>query len=175
MGWNASPYVFCTLMQPLVRYLRSPLLATGLPTVPCKKNLRTQKWKGLRLLPFLDDYLFLASTYAEAISARTHVQSTLDRLGLSRNEKKGYWEPVQVLEHLGLEIDTRKGEFRAPPSKLASIATLARSILGRATRERRRVPVKLLASLAGRAQFLYLAVLLAHFYQHVSTCGSSTR
>ena len=129
MGWNASPYVFCMLMQPLVRYLRSPLLATGLPIVPCKKRLRTQKWKGIRLLPFLDDYLFLASTYAEAISIRSHVQATLERLGLSRNEKKGYWEPVQVLEHLGLEIDTRKGEFRAPPTKLASISQLARAIL----------------------------------------------
>eukprot|EP00959_Pyramimonas_sp_CCMP1952_P339772 7115781-Pyramimonas_sp.AAC.1 len=96
MGWNASPYVFCMLMQPPVRHLRSPLLATGLPTVPCKKRLRTQKWRGIRLLPFLDDYLFLASTYVEAISIQSHVQANLERLGLNRtNEKKGYWEPVQ--------------------------------------------------------------------------------
>lgn len=174
MGWNASPYVFCMLMQPLVRYLRSPLLATGLPTVPCKKRLRTQKWKGIRLLPFLDDYLFLASTYAEAISIRSHVQATLERLGLSRNEKKGYWEPVQVLEHLGLEIDTRKGEFRAPPTKLAGISQLARAILGRAARDRRWVPVKLLSSLAGKAQFLYLAIPAARFYlRELHTVSSS--
>eukprot|EP00959_Pyramimonas_sp_CCMP1952_P283659 5929507-Pyramimonas_sp.AAC.1 len=89
MGWNASPYVFCMLMQTLVRYLRSPLLARGLPTVPSKKRLRTHKWKGIRLLPSLDDYLFMASTYEEALSVRSHVQATLERLGLSRNEKKG--------------------------------------------------------------------------------------
>ena len=62
MGWNASPYVFCMLMRPLVRYLRSPLLARGNPTKPTRKRLRNVKERGLRLLPFLDDFLFLAGT-----------------------------------------------------------------------------------------------------------------
>ncbi|KAK3239701.1 hypothetical protein CYMTET_50387 [Cymbomonas tetramitiformis] len=26
-----------------------------------------------------------------------------------RNEKKGQWEPVQVIEHLGLEVDLKHG------------------------------------------------------------------
>jgi hypothetical protein len=151
-------------MRPLIRYLRSPLLARGHPKTPCKKNLRSQKWKGLRLLPFLDDYLFLSTSKKQALSDRSHVEKTLNLLGLARNVTKGYWEPVQVLEHLGLEIDTVKGEFRAPQAKLESISQLARTIQGRAARNRRWVPVKLLASLAGKAQFLYLAIPAARFF-----------
>jgi hypothetical protein len=56
MGWNASPYVFCMSTRAMIRYLRSPLLAMGNPKTPSKKNLRGRKWKGLKLLPFLDDY-----------------------------------------------------------------------------------------------------------------------
>jgi hypothetical protein len=114
MGWNASPYVFCMSMRPMIRYLRSPLLAMGNPKTPSRINLRGQKWKGLKLLPFLDDYLFLSKSKEQARIDRNHVENTLNRLGLARNVKKAFWEPVQVLEHLGLEIDTLKGEFRAP-------------------------------------------------------------
>lgn len=164
MGWNASPYVFCMLMRPMIRYLRSPLLAMGNPKTPSRKNLRGQKWKGLKLLPFLDDYLFLSKSKEQALTDRNHVENTLNRLGLARNVKKGFWEPVQVLEHLGLEIDTLKGEFRAPQAKLESISQLARTIQGRAARNQRWVPAKLLASLAGKAQFLYLAIPAARFF-----------
>jgi len=96
-------------------------------------------------------------------------------LGLARNEKKGAWEPVQVLEHLGLEIDTVRGEFRAPAAKLASIAKLAKTIQGRAARNKRWIPVKTLASLAGKAQFLYLAIPAARFYLRELHNVTSTR
>jgi len=175
MGWNASPYIFCMLMRPVVRYLRSPLLARGNPTRPTRKRLRNVKERGLRLLPFLDDFLFLCDTREQALRDRAHVQRTLDLLGLARNEKKGAWEPCQVLEHLGLEIDTVRGEFRAPAAKLASIAKLARTIQGRAARSKRWIPVKTLASLAGKAQFLYLAIPAARFYLRELHNVTSTR
>ena len=107
MGWNASPYVFCTLMKVVVRWLRSPTLAESAKwrhgSVK-RAQLRGQRWKGVRVLPYLDDFLFLASSRQEALRARDLVQRLLERLGLHRNPKKGQWEPTQVIEHLGLEI-----------------------------------------------------------------------
>ena len=68
------------------------------------------------------------------------------------------------MEHLGLVIDTVKGEFRAPAKKLSAISSLARDLLCGAARHKRWVPVRHLASLAGKAQFLYLAIPAARFY-----------
>ena len=168
MGWNASPYLFCTLMHQMVRWLRCPALAESSalrrPRQAARRNLRGTRWRGLRVLPFVDDFLFVTSSHAEAMAARTTVDSLLTRLGLARNPEKGMWEPAQVIVHLGLEIDLARGVFRAPVEKLKSIRDLSRAILGIAGRNQRWVPAKMLASLAGKAQFLYLAIPAARFY-----------
>lgn len=166
MGWNLSPAVFVQFTQPLIRYLRSSAYA---PPPPCagkraRHYLRNGRHKGVRMLPFMDDFLLLAGSYEEAIQLRSRVDVLLDSLGLIRHPTKGYWEPVQVGEHLGLEIDTRQGLFRAPVSKLARISSLAKDILCRASRDHRWVPARLLRSLAGQAQFLYLAIAPARFF-----------
>ena len=110
------------------------------------------------MLPFMDDFLLLAGSYEEAIQLRYRVDALLDRLGLIRHPSKGYWEPVQVGEHLGLEIDTRQGLFCAPVGKLARISTLAKDIMCRASQDHRWVPARLLRSLDGEAQFLYMTI-----------------
>lgn len=48
--------------------------------------------------------------------------------------------------------------------KLARISSLAKDILCRASRDHRWVPARLLRSLAGQAQFLYLAIAPARFF-----------
>ena len=168
MGWNASPYLFCRLMHQMVRWLRNPAMAEDRrlrrPTRALRKRLRGQRWRGIRVLPFVDDYLFVCDSHEHALSVRAEVEATLQRLGLSRNPKKGIWEPTQVLEHLGLRIDLAKGVFQAPNDKLDNIRSVARNLLGMAARERRWVPVRMLATLAGKAQFLYLAIPAARFY-----------
>jgi hypothetical protein len=168
MGWNASPYLFCTLMHQMVRWLRCPALAESSalrrPRQAARRNLRGTRWRGLRVLPFVDDFLFVTSSHSEALTARDVVDSLLTRLGLARNPKKGMWEPAQVIVHLGMEIDLARGVFRAPAEKLKSIRDLARAILGIAGRNQRWIPAKMLASLAGKAQFLYLAIPAARFY-----------
>jgi hypothetical protein len=62
----------------------------------------------------MDDFLFLADSYDEALRLRQRVQALLDSLGLQRNPKKGVWTPTQVGDHLGLTVDLQRGEFRAP-------------------------------------------------------------
>eukprot|EP00873_Tetraselmis_striata_P020345 jgi/Tetstr1/440609/TSEL_028920.t1 len=113
----------------------------------------------------MDDFLFLARTQAEAIWQRDYIERHLSGFGLLRNPNKGVWEPTQKLVHLGLEIDTSGSPtLRAPAEKLASIARAAKRLIQRAKRDRRWLPARDLAALAGKCQFLYLAIAPARFY-----------
>ena len=64
-------------------------------------------------------------------------------------------------EHLGMEIDFKKGVFRAPAKKFKYISVFAKSISSKADANKRWVQVKSLASIAKKAQFLHLAILVA--------------
>ena len=161
MGWSLSPYYFCTLMDVMVRHLRG---AHSSARFRSTARSRKRRQVGARVLPYVDDFLFIAHSLAAALRLRTRVEALLSALGMSRNPKKGQWEPTQDIIHLGMRVDLAAGKFYAPEEKLASIAALAKSMLGRAARSRRWLPVKELAALAGKAQFLYLAIPVARFY-----------
>eukprot|EP00873_Tetraselmis_striata_P044568 jgi/Tetstr1/464832/TSEL_009571.t1 len=85
-------------------------------------------------------------------------------LGMQRNPAKGLWEPVHYGQHLGVDIDTATGYFYAPVDKLQRLARQAKQLLQRAARDARWLPVRELQSLAGRAQYLFLAIPAARFY-----------
>jgi hypothetical protein len=80
----------------------------------------------------MDDFLFMANSREAALLLRDHVEALLHRLGLHRNATKGLWEPIQVGDHLGLTIDLRNNEFRAPVDKLQALSKHASTLLGRA-------------------------------------------
>eukprot|EP00854_Cymbomonas_tetramitiformis_P014030 gene14030-biopygen14445 len=50
-----------------------------------------------------------AGSKMKALRARELASCTLTRLGLGRNDKKRQWEPTQLVEHLGLEVDLKAG------------------------------------------------------------------
>ena len=162
MGWSLSPYYLCTLMDVWVRHMRGAH-AGKVPARPTARS-RKRRMGGARVLPYVDDFLFIAHSLAAALRLRARVEALLTALGMSRNPDKGEWEPTQNLVHLGLRVDLQAGKFFAPEEKLASIAALAKSMMGRAARNRRWLPVKELAALAGKAQFLYLAIPVARYY-----------
>ena len=164
MGWTLSPYYFVKMMEPVFRYLRSPMFSDRNSHQRYRRHVLHLRRRGCRLLPFMDDILFLCSSRAVALELREQVVDLLERVGLSRNPKKGQWDPGQQIHHLGLDIDFQRCEFRAPKDKLAKISSQAHDLLCRAARNKRSVPVKELAQLAGRAQFLYLAIPAARFY-----------
>eukprot|EP00873_Tetraselmis_striata_P020630 jgi/Tetstr1/440894/TSEL_029166.t1 len=113
----------------------------------------------------MDDFLFLARTQAEAIWQCDYIERHLSGFGLLRNPNKGVWKPTQKLVHLGLEIDTSGSPtLRTPAEKLANIARAAKRLIQRAKRDRRWLPARELAALAGKCQFLYLAIAPARFY-----------
>ena len=140
-GLSTAPLVFTKLMRPVVSFWRS---------------------KGLRLLPYLDDFLFLSSTIQEAGANRNLVENTLNCLGLQRNVAKGQWDPVTSLVHLGVGIDTTSTTFFVPEDKLLILKASARSILSYACSHRRWVQGPKLQSFLGFAQSLRVAVPLTN-------------
>jgi hypothetical protein len=74
------------------------------------------------MLPYMDDFMFMAHSREAALLLRDRVEALRHRLGLQRNPTKGLWEPTQVGDHLGLTINLLKGEFRAPVDKLHALS-----------------------------------------------------
>ncbi|KAK3233369.1 hypothetical protein CYMTET_56327 [Cymbomonas tetramitiformis] len=125
---------------------------------------REEHQQGARVLPYMDDFLLLLSSRIEALRARELTSRVLVRLGLSRNEKKRQWEPTQLVEHLGLEVDLKAGQFRVTPARLQKIHLQSKALLSEASRQRRWLPARKLAAFTGLCQSVYLAVPPARLY-----------
>jgi hypothetical protein len=134
MGWSGSANYFFKLTQVFTSHLRRPPppmpASTPERVRPSKRFLRNARWRGTRLLPYMDDFIFLADSCQDALLLRQRVEALLDSLGLQRNPKKGVWTPTQVGDHLGLAVDLQLGMFRAPPAKLQQLAQHTSSLLG---------------------------------------------
>jgi hypothetical protein len=147
-----------------------------LPIAPqgtCTKTyLGRTRWRGAKILPYVDDFLLFASTEEEALTLPQRLSKLLDRLGLLRHRTKGFWTPAQVGYHLGIDIDTASCYFYAPEKKLlAKIAQHARHLIGRGTRNARWLPVKDLQSLAAhQAQYFFLVIPATKFFLRVPHC-----
>ncbi|KAK3283579.1 hypothetical protein CYMTET_8727 [Cymbomonas tetramitiformis] len=112
------------------------------------RSLQDGTLKKLRRLAKLDD------CEIEALRVRELASPVLVRLGLERNEKKGQWELTQLVEHLGLEVDLKAGEFRVMPATLQKIYLQAKALLSQALSQRQWLPAQMLAVFVG----LYLPV-----------------
>eukprot|EP00854_Cymbomonas_tetramitiformis_P034015 gene34015-biopygen3239 len=161
-GWTDSPQIFVKLTKTLVELICSPQAGENRHEV---KKLRDGQevrrcWAvrrregelrrgsdraGARVFPYMDDFMVITKTQDDAFVQRDRVSKLLPRLGLFRNEKKGHWEPTQLVEHLGLEVDFKEGLFRVTERRLKKIHSKATAILCRATRERRWVQARELA------------------------------
>jgi hypothetical protein len=167
MGWSLSPWVFQKLTDVFVNMLRDPYTSTGCGKTSKSKRRwvrRRRRLSGARLLPFVDDFALFAKSYDEAYAPKETTFALLGDLGLSIHPTKGHHTPTQVGDHLGMTLDFEAGVFRAPKKKLDDISALAKQLLVRGAANKRWVPVRSLASLAGKAQFLHLAIPVARFY-----------
>eukprot|EP00873_Tetraselmis_striata_P025467 jgi/Tetstr1/445731/TSEL_033379.t1 len=137
MGWSLSPYYFVTLTQVFITHLRKPEpeppSSSTLPT-RSKRYLRRTRWRGARILPYVDDFLLFSTSMELALHLRQRLASLLDALGLQRNPTKSFWEPCEFGRHLGVDIDSAW------------------------------LPVQELQSLAWQAQYLFLAIPAARFF-----------
>jgi hypothetical protein len=186
-GWNASPHWFCRCMAPFVGALRAPASADDFRSGRVREWARAAREDGLaaedldleglhdpgggalgigpmRVLAYLDDFLILARSRAEALAFRARLDGLLQRLGLARNPRKGSWEPTTELEHLGMWLNSVSGCFSLTKARVAKLRRLARDLRIAAAGDSRRVPRRLLEGFVGLAQASYLAVPSARFF-----------
>lgn len=166
-GWNNSPYYFTKVTRPFVAHLRSPAhtrVSSGAmyPAAPGSRGSVAQV--GCKVLPYLDDYLFVFPDQETAAAGAEWIQSIMYWLGFTPHPTKSVWEPSQRLEHLGLMVDLAQGTFCVPPAKVARLTRLARGIAITAKQNKRRVPKRELAAFCGYAQSMRLAVMPANLF-----------
>ena len=88
----------------------------------------------------------------------------LTGLGLKIHPTKVHFDPILIGEHMGMIIDMKVGQVVASTAKLKHIPFLAKTLLRRAATHKCWVSVKTLASLAGKAQLLHLAIPVSMFF-----------
>ncbi|CAG9465837.1 unnamed protein product [Pedinophyceae sp. YPF-701] len=172
MGWLNSPYVFTKLLRPVVRFIRSQQSAKGgeallraaglmepaeLAVLRGVDVIRGGRRRGANTLPYLDDFLLVGATRRQTSVLVCWVQRLLGALGLRPHPRKCHWEPTQVIRHLGLMVDAKRGVFTIPADKKRKIATRARELYAYASGHRRWAPARHVAEVAGLCQSVLLA------------------
>jgi hypothetical protein len=137
-GLKHSPIVFSRVVRTLVKYWRS---------------------RGILVIAYLDDFLFMTSTQADSIKLRSVVQKDFMELGWVWEDSKSIWDPCQRLEFLGLIIDTGMGVLEVPQEKIQKTIGKIKSAV-----EKKIVSGREIASLAGSVISLARAFTPARLY-----------
>eukprot|EP00873_Tetraselmis_striata_P046206 jgi/Tetstr1/466470/TSEL_000979.t1 len=131
MGWSLSPYYFCTLMAVMVRYLRQPGFATySSYGRPFRRRLRHRKARGVCLLPFIDDFMFLAPSRQLALRLRAEIERVWGRLDMAKHPTKGHFlylamHPASLYLR---EAHTVLGRCSSPSGKVVLTRQLIRDL-----------------------------------------------
>ena len=90
---------------------------------------------GVMVLPYLDDFLFMSSSFPTALDLSFRVQNDFQNCGMLVNLEKSETMPVQRLKHLGMMVDTVSGIFEVPvdiwDKPMSCISRLQRARRGR--------------------------------------------
>jgi hypothetical protein len=113
---------------------------------PVFKHIRSEL--GNRVLPWIDDFLCAPTDGRrpaigrDCRGARIQLESLFGELGLTRHPGKGFLEGTQVLEHLGVLIDTRQMRVFVTEQKVVRMRKMAKELLLCAQRNRRLVSME---------------------------------
>ncbi|GIL50946.1 hypothetical protein Vafri_7022 [Volvox africanus] len=119
---------------------------------------------GVRVLPYLDDFLFLFRSEEQARAGARWIKEVIEFVGLSCHPRKCQWEPTQSVQHLGITVNLVEGLFEVPAEKLAKLRRMAIGLRITAKKNRRLVQKRELAKLCGFAQSIKLALLPAQLF-----------
>jgi len=88
--------------------------------------------QGIHLsLHYLDDFIFVAKDYSEAVSQKNTLTKIWEKLGVPMEVSK-LEGPSQTLKFLGIEVDTARLQLRLPEDKLSQLKkALANLVLER--------------------------------------------
>lgn len=160
-GYTNSPAIFTEVMAAVVDHLRHPAHSSRSRSYG-KTISHKDAPQGLRVLPWLDDFLFIlpgALEYSHALRIRDEVHALFASLHVSLNEK-GVFNPTHVMEdHLGFTIDATRALFLLTPRRVRALTHGAHSLL----RTRHRVQARQLAAFCGLGEASGLALPLARF------------
>jgi hypothetical protein len=101
-GLSTSPWVFSKVMRELVIYWRKG---------------------GIRLLPYLDDFLFMAKGFWQCARLARKVEAGLVRAGLRINVPNCHTLPAQQRRQLGFDVDFADGKFWVPVDRWEALRT----------------------------------------------------
>lgn len=97
-----------------------------------KAALAPLQASGMKILPYLDDWLMCAPSEACAVQHTDRLLAHLEQLGLRINLGKSNLTPFQTTTFLGLALDSRAMEARPSVSRLDNIADMVSRVrLGR--------------------------------------------
>eukprot|EP00873_Tetraselmis_striata_P014900 jgi/Tetstr1/435164/TSEL_002620.t1 len=102
MGWSLSPYYFVTLTQVIIIHLRKPEpeppSSSTRPT-RSKRYLRRTKWRGARILPYVDDFLLFSASMEQALHLHklNHIARQATPL-IGRATRNARWLSVRELQ-----------------------------------------------------------------------------
>ena len=122
-GLCSAPRVFTKVMKPVVAWLRA---------------------QGIRLVIYLDDFLIMAESIPLLLNHLSVVVNILRRLGFLINEKKSVFTPSQVIEFLGIVIDSNSLSFSLPLAKVRKVTQLCNIALRAG-----KLPLRQLAAVMG--------------------------
>ena len=125
-GLSTAPWVFSKVMRELVMYWRR---------------------SGIKVLPYLDDFLFAARSRDKAFVLRDRIEQDMFNAGLRINFEKGTRIPTQSIRHLGFDVDTAEGVLRVPQDRWES---LHRSVSSLLKARKGRVKARLVAICVGQ-------------------------
>ena len=142
-GPRHSPYYFCKTMREFVKILRR-----GCTVKDCnhKECMFRAAPNGVTVISYVDDFCLAAETKEQLLRIREEILVPLmTELGLIRALNKGAWEPSQVFDFLGFELNTIIGHVRIPGEKVDLYSKALEAILKKGV-----TTPKELASVAGK-------------------------
>ncbi|KIH69452.1 hypothetical protein ANCDUO_00200 [Ancylostoma duodenale] len=130
-GLSSAPYVYTRIMKAAAAALRR---------------------QGIRLLVYLDDWIFFGNTSESVLENANEAMELFSNLGLTVNYEKSQLVPTQIIEFLGLIIDSNNFLFIIPEQKAELIVKEARSLL-----DRESIPLRCVSRFVGRVIWISMA------------------
>ena len=122
--WNDEHYQFTSLPQGLSS---APRLFTKL-LKPVLTHLRKL---GILVSCYIDDCIFIAASQKELLQNVSYALHLFDSLGLTVNMSKSVLAPVQVVQFLGVILNSVTMTVTLPDGKISKIKNLGASLLRR--------------------------------------------
>ena len=135
-GLSTAPHTFTKITKPVVSFLRG---------------------RGIRMVIYLDDMLFLHQEVGELVKIRHLTLDLLEGLGFLVNYQKSELSPSQCLNFLGFTINSKTMQILLPSGKVQQAVQEAQSVL-----QKQVVSARTLAHLIGIFSATIPAVLPAH-------------